>query len=118
MVNYTIILRDSEGQTIRQSIPLSNRGSNRLSISLYNPEPSIISYYNYSYDMQRSMERDDLAKAFYKWKLFMRDRKNTLSYLARKNYQNFHELSYLPSIRVVEKSSAGLLTWARSGPYR
>ena len=118
MVNYTIILRDSEGQTIQQTIRQSIRQSNNIYFSLYNLEPNMISYYNYSYDMQRSMERDDLAKAFYKWELFMRDRKNTLSYLARKNYQNFHELSYLPSIRVVEKSSAGLLTWARAGPYR
>ena len=117
MVDYTILI-NSESQSIRLSNRESNRRSNRLSIPLYNPEPSMISYYNYSYDMQRSMEREDLAKAFYKWKLFMRDRKNTLSYLARKNYQNFHVLPHLPSIREVEKSSAGLLTWARSGPYR
>ena len=91
MVDYTILI-NSESQSIRLSNRESNRRSNRLSIPLYNPEPSMVSYYNYSYDMQRSMERNDLAKAFYKWKLFMRDRKNTLSYLARKNYQNFQDV--------------------------
>ena len=118
MVDYSLILINSESQSIRLSNRESNRRSNRLSISLYNPEPSMISYYNYSYDMQRSMERDDLAKAFYRWKLRIVRRKRALSYLARKNYQNFHVLSHLPSIRVVEESSAGLLTWARAGPYR
>tara|TARA_B100000780_G_C20839507_1_gene333618 strand:- start:4 stop:159 length:156 start_codon:yes stop_codon:yes gene_type:complete len=47
----------------------------------------------------------------------MRDRKHKLAHSARKNYQYFRVLSYLPTIREVESSSAGILAWARAGPY-
>ena len=86
--------------------------------SNYNSEPSIISYYNYSYDMVRSLNRGGIHRTFTMWKLYMRDRKQGLTHLARKNYQYFHVLSYLPTIREVESSSAGILAWARAGPYR
>ena len=94
--------------------PLPIRQSN----SHYNYEPSMVTYYNYSYDMVRSMNRNGLAKTYILWKLYMRDRKHKLAYSARKNYKYFHVLSYLPTIREVESSSAGILTWARAGPYR
>ena len=85
--------------------------------SNYNSEPSIISYYNYSYDMVRSLNRGGIHRTFTLWKLYMRDKKQGLTHLARKNYQYFHVLSYLPTIREVELSSAGILAWARAGPY-
>ena len=85
--------------------------------SNYNSEPSMATYYNYSYDMVRSMNRGGIHRTFTLWKLYMRDRKHKLAHSARKNYQYFRVLSYLPTIREVESSSAGLLAWARAGPY-
>ncbi len=85
--------------------------------SNYNPEPSMVTYYNYSYDMVRSLNRGGIHRTFTLWKLYMRDRKHKLAHSARKNYQYFRVLSYLPTIREVESSSAGILAWARAGPY-
>ena len=85
--------------------------------SNYNSEPSMATYYNYSYDMVRSLNRGGIHRTFTLWKLYMRDRKHKLAHSARKNYQYFRVLSYLPTIREVESSSAGILAWARAGPY-
>jgi len=85
--------------------------------SNYNSEPSMVTYYNYSYDMVRSLNRGGIHRTFTLWKLYMRDRKHKLAHSARKNYQYFRVLSYLPTIREVESSSAGILAWARAGPY-
>ena len=76
--------------------------------SNYNSEPSMVTYYNYSYDMVRSMNRGGIHRTFTLWKLYMRDRKHKLAHSARKNYQYFRVLSYLPTIREVESSSAGI----------